>query len=537
MALEPDRIEARIARDGAVWRNTTIADQAWRAAHAYPTRVALYLEDEPDATYEALAKEALQLIAAFQAMGLVRGDTIAFQLPNWREVAAIDIAAAALGLVVTPIVPIYRDAELRFMLKDAGVKLLFIPGTFRSIDYPSMIEGLMPELPHLQRIVTVRAEQPANGSGVFVPYTHLLGEVANRETLPEIDPNSVKCRLYTSGTTGTPKAVLHSHNTLSYVQGCSERHGEIGRGDIMLMPSPVTHVTGYSSGINLCFMSEMQTALMARWDAAEAVALIQRLGITLTLGATPFLQELLAAAKAADTRLPTLRQFACGGAAVPPGLVREAQDWFDNCVVARVYGSTEVPLVSYGWRDNAEFAATTDGQLYAYDVQVLDDEGAPVVEGGEGELAASGPGMFLGYADAQQTREAHTADGYFLTGDIGRITGDGALVITDRKKDLIIRGGENLSAKEIENVLHAHPQVQEVAVVAMPHARLGEGVCAFVVPADKDQPTGDDVLSAFAESSGLARQKIPQRYEYVSSLPKTPAGKVRKDQLRARLWP
>ena len=458
MSLDPTRLTARIERDAGHWRNTTIAMEAWRALEERPDRVALYLENEPDATYAALADEALRLVTALQQLGLESGDVIAFQLPNWREVAAIDIAAAALGLVTTPIVPIYRDAELDFILRDAGAKLLFIPGQFRSIDYPEMVGRLRDGLPLLEHVVTLRDSRSSPGT---LDYQELIGvEPCAIETLSSVDPNAVKCRLYTSGTTGYPKAVLHSHNTLSYVQGCSARHGEIGRGDVMLMPSPVTHVTGYSSGINLCFMSEMQTALMERWDADQAIDIINNVGITLTLGATPFLQELLAAAKRRGDRLPGLRQFSCGGAAVPPTLVREAQDWFENCVVARVYGSTEVPLVSYGWRDNPELAATSDGQLYAFDVRVLDDNGRDMAPGADGEIAARGPGMFLGYADREQTREAHTSDGYFLTGDIGHVTEEGAVVITDRKKDLIIRGGENLSAKEIENVLHRHPGVK-----------------------------------------------------------------------------
>ena len=532
MSLDPTRLTARIERDAGHWRNTTIAMEAWRAAREHPERVALYLEHEPNATYAALADEALRLIAAFRWLGLAPGDVIAFQLPNWREVAAIDIAAAALGLVTTPIVPIYRDTELDFILKDSGAKLLFIPGQFRSIDYPEMVSRLRHDLPSLEHVVTLRDSRAIPGT---LDYQQLIeGEPCAIEDLPRVDPNAVKCRLYTSGTTGYPKAVLHSHNTLSYVQGCSARHGEIGRGDVMLMPSPVTHVTGYSSGINLCFMSEMQTALMERWDADQAIDIINNVGITLTLGATPFLQELLAAAKRRGDRLPVLRQFSCGGAAVPPSLVREAQEWFENCVVARVYGSTEVPLVSYGWRDNPELAANSDGQLYAFDVRVLDDDGHDVASGADGEIAARGPGMFLGYADLEQTREAHTSEDFFLTGDIGHVTEEGAVVITDRKKDLIIRGGENLSAKEIENVLHRHPGLKEAAVVSMPHDRLGEGVCAFIIAAGAEAPSGDE-LKAFAESQSLARQKIPERFEFVDELPRTAAGKVRKDQLRKRL--
>ena len=534
MSIDQRWLDARRLRDAGHWRNTTIAREAWAAACNRPDRVALYLEHEPDASYAALADEALRLVTGLKALGLQAGDTIAFQLPNWREVATIDIAAAALGLVTTPVVPIYRDAELRFILRDARAKLLFIPGQFRSLDYPAMIDGLRAELPQLQHVVTLRDDRALPG---MLDYAALVaGSRADPDLLPDVDPDSVKCRLYTSGTTGYPKAVLHSHNTLSYVQGCSARHGAIQRGDVMLMPSPVTHVTGYSSGINLCFMSDMQTALMERWDANQAIDIINRVGVTLTLGATPFLRELLAAAKQRNDRLPGLRQFSCGGAAVPPSLVKEAQAWFENCVVARVYGSTEVPLVSYGWRDKPELAATTDGQLYAFEVRVLDDDGVDVAPGADGEIAARGPGMFLGYADPGQTRAAHTGDGYFLTGDIGHVSDEGAVVITDRKKDLIIRGGENLSAKEIENVLHQHPGVQEAAVVSMPHERLGEGVCAFIIAAPGADLTAAE-LTDFAAGQSLARQKLPERYEFVPELPRTAAGKVRKDQLRTRLWP
>lgn len=193
-------------------------------------------------------------------------------------------------------------------------------------------------------------------------------------------------------------------------------------------------------------------------------------------------------------------------------------------------------MVSYGWRDNPRLAATTDGHLYAYEVRVLDDEGQEVPQGQDGELAARGAGMFLGYADPQQNLEAHTTDGFFLTGDIGHISSDGAVVITDRKKDIIIRGGENLSAKEIENVLHLHPGIREAAVVSMPHERLGEGVCAFLIPSDDSGSLDLDSVIEFTERHGLARQKTPERIELVTELPKTPSGKIRKDQLRKRLW-
>jgi acyl-CoA synthetase (AMP-forming)/AMP-acid ligase II len=523
----------RLARDGPVWRNTTIAREAWRKAEKQGDRVAIFLEHQPHATYAEFADEALRLIGALQELGLKVGDVVSFQLPNWREAVPLDIAAAALGLVVNPIVPIYRDAELRYILKDAKTRLFYIPESFRSIDYLGMAQNLRAELPDLDHVVTVRATNSHPG---ILRFEDLLDRPpVALASLPEIDPNSVKCRLYTSGTTGFPKAVLHTHNTLNYIQQCSIKHSGIGPEDVMVMPSPVTHITGYSSGINMSFMSESRSALMERWNADAAIDYIHAVKGTMTVGATPFLQELLDAAERRGDGLPSMRQFSCGGAAVPPQLIRRAYEVLDNCIAVRVYGSTEVPLVTYGWRDNPELAATTDGQLFAYDVKILDDDGREVPAGTDGEIAARGPAMLLGYADPEQNAEAHTDDGFFLTGDIGHLTPEGAVLITDRKKDIIIRGGENLSAKEIEDALHHHPAIREAAVVAMPHARLGEGVCAYLIPRDSvDEPTLDDI-AAFTESQGLARQKIPERIEVVADLPRTPSGKVRKDVLRNQL--
>jgi acyl-CoA synthetase len=328
---------------------------------------------------------------------------------------------------------------------------------------------------------------------------------------------------------------LHTHNTLNYVQQCSIKHSEITADDVMVMPSPVTHITGYSSGINMSFMSEARSALMARWDADTAIDYINKVNGTMTVGATPFLQELLDAAERRGDRLPSMRQFSCGGASVPPQLIRRAYEVLENCIAVRVYGSTEVPLVTYGWRDNPELAATTDGTLYAYEVKIFDDDGNEVPAGEEGEIAARGPGMLLGYADADQNREAHTEEGFFLTGDIGRVTPEGGILITDRKKDIIIRGGENLSAKEIEDALHHHTSVKEAAVVSMPHERLGEGVCAFLIlQPGSDTLTLEDIAE-FTNEQGLARQKTPQRIVIVDDLLRTPSGKVRKDVLRKQL--
>jgi acyl-CoA synthetase len=525
----------RIARDSSQWGNMTIAEGAWQKAQDTPDDVAIFMEGEPSITYAAIAEEARRLVSGLQQLGMQQGDVISFQLPNWRESVVVDIAASAMGLIVNPIIPIYRDHELRFILKDARTRLIYIPETVRSLEFPSMLASLRDELPDLEHIVTVRAAADYPG---MRRYEELVsGEPVELESLPTIDPNSVKAILYTSGTTGTPKAVMHSHNTLARVIQNSLDFWGMDGNDIMLMPSPVTHITGYGSGMVLPFVTPVKSALMHRWDAEAAVDFIELVGATASVGATPFLVELVAAARRKNTGLPSMRLFACGGAAVPPQVIAEVYEVLDNCRAFRVYGSTETPVITQGFvGDNQQqLAAETDGMIYGYEVKILDEDGRELEQGEDGEIAARGAGMMLGYADPEQNAEAHDSEGYFLTGDIGHRTADNAIIITDRKKDIIIRGGENISAKEVEDILHDHPDIREAAVVAMPHERLGEGVCAFIVPERADTGLDFAGVAQFAEQAALARQKIPQHIEIVEDLPRTASGKIRKDVLRRQI--
>jgi len=525
----------RIDRDSHLWYGQTIATAAWRKAAETPDDVAIFLEDEPAITYGAVAEEARRLITGLRALGLGEGDVISFQLPNWRESVVLDIAASGMGLIVNPIIPIYRDHELRFILRDARTRLIYIPEVVRSLEFPSMLAALQKELPDLEHIVTVRAAKEHPG---MLRYEDLVdNEPADLDSLPNIDPNSIKAILYTSGTTGSPKAVLHSHNTLTRVIHNSLEFWSLDERDVMLMPSPVTHITGYGSGMVLPFVTPVKSALMARWDADAAVEFIDRVGATASVGATPFLVELVDAAQRAGSGLPSMRLFACGGAAVPPQVVNRAWEALDHCKAFRVYGSTEAPIITLGFVTDAQqqLAAETDGKISGYEVKILDEEGRELGIGEDGEIAARGAGMMLGYADPEQNAAAHDDQGFFLTGDIGQRTADDAILITDRKKDIIIRGGENISAKEVEDVLHDHPGIREAAVVAMPHERLGEGVCAFLVPESADDTLSFVEVANFAHDAGLARQKIPQHVEFVDDLPRTASGKVRKDSLRRQI--
>jgi len=509
------------------WRDQTLADMAV-ARVAEDADFIAYVAGDTRFTRAQIWAEAQALAAAMAALGLQPGDVISFLTPNWVEAAVINLAAAASGLIINPIVHIYRDAEVGQMLADCGAKLLFIASEFRGYDYAAMAARLRSGLPDLAHIVVVRGVHDG-----MLAYDELLARGRSLAfTRPKVDPRGVKLLLYTSGTTGKPKAVLHSHNSLTRAVDESARHWRIRAGDAMIMPSPVTHVSGYSNGLETPWICGARTILMKSWNAEAALTLIEQHEVVGTVAATPFLTELANAARVAGKTLPSFRFFACGGAAVPDEVIPAANAAFAHAHAFRVFGSSEVPLVTLGYpaADDTHLAATTDGAIIDYDVRIVDDEDRDVAAGAEGEILARGPAMFMGYADPSQTAESITTDGYFRTGDIGRITPEGALQITGRKKDLIIRGGENISAKEIEDVLSAHPDVREAAVVAMPHARLGEGVCAYIIGS-----AAPENLIAHVAASGLAKQKTPEHFEFVTDFPRTASGKIRKDILRAEI--
>ncbi len=522
------------------WKGQTLAGSAAHWANKAPA-TPVVIDDVAMLTFADLHNRGLQLAAALRSNGVKRGDVISFQLPNWHETLVINLAASLGGFVCNPIVPIYRDAEVGYILKHSRTRVFFIPGHFRSIDYLAMVERLRPDLPELQTVVVLR-EDANSGRAGYEAYGELLAsqQAEDRTTLaasfPPVDPNAIKLLLYTSGTTGEPKGVLHSHNTIAAEVEAASAFWGLGASDVVLMPSPVTHITGYLYALEMPVSVGMKVVLMERWQASDAIDLIERHGCSFTIAATPFLVELCAEAEKRGVLLPSLRCFASGGAPVPPEVVRRASTALPECLIFRVYGSSEAPTVSLGVRqgDDPDLGATTDGAIANHDARIIDQvTGEFAAMGREGEIVTRGPEMMLGYTKPEYTEESFDAHGYFHTGDLGLISADGYITVTGRKKDLIIRGGENISPKEIEDLLHEHPSVQEAAVVAMPHARLGEAPCAYVV---LRLGTSFDIeaMVTFLEQARLARQKFPVHLFFVDSLPCTASGKVLKHVLRDR---
>lgn len=510
------------------WPDRTVADFARERVAAHPERIHIF-DGELQLSCGTLYRYALRLAGYFVRIGLRPGDVISFQLPNWWETSVIDLAAAMTGVVTNPIVPINRDAEVSYMLGESRSKLMFLPGVFRKYDYVAMLKRITPGLSSVPGIITVR-----DSSGQHTDLDALLTSSEPLDAPFSTDPNAVKLLMYTSGTTGRPKGVLHSHNSFHADSIKMKPAMRLHDDDVIFCPSPVTHISGYLWALNMPWCGNMPAVLLDVWNAERAFDLIERHQCAFMVGATPFLQDLVAVSHQRGIGLASLKSYLCGGASVPPSLIYDAAERFPNCIPWRTFGATEVPTMTGppASRADLRLAAETDGRLNRAEVKIVDlVSGVPVEAGGEGEILAREPSMAIGYARVEDNDGAYDEDGYFRMGDIGRLVDGDHLICTGRKKDLIIRAGENISAKEIEDVLYRSEKVAEVAVVSMPSRKTSEAICAFIVTRDGHTIDLPEV-AALVREAGLARQKTPEHVELVDELPKTPSGKVRKDQLR-----
>jgi cyclohexanecarboxylate-CoA ligase len=517
-------------RARGLWRDETVESYLDRWATRRPDRTAM-VDGEGRCTWAELARRVERVAHGLAAHGVEPGRTIACQLPNWSEFVVVLLAAARLGAVANPIPPIYRASELRFILNHLQAVALVIPGVFRGFDHAAMVAALRPEVPTLERVFVARGA-PGPGMLPFSLLTEIAWEArAHRRSLPGTAPDDVHEVIFTSGTTGEPKGVMHTPNTvLANVWPVIERLDLSGR-DVVLMASTFAHQTGYLFGYCATLALGATGVWLDVWSAERAARLVERERVTFTMGATPFLRDLTYVAGHHD--FSSFRVFISAGAPIPRSLVGDARARL-GCTISPGWGMTENGLVTcVGPRDPEEKRVATDGSpARGMELAILDAGGRPAPADTEGDLVVRGASQFVGYAGRPElTRECHTADGWFRTGDRGRIDPDGFLTITGRTKDLVIRGGENIPVAEVENVLFTHPKVAGVAVVAMPDARLGERACAFVVPRPGTAPTLAELV-AFLDAHQLARQKFPERLELIDEFPMTPSGKVQKYRLR-----
>jgi cyclohexanecarboxylate-CoA ligase len=482
-----------------------------RVAGADPGRVQV-IDAEREVTGAALLSAVAADQAGLRAAGASRGDVVCVQLPNWWEAVSLAHAVWGMGAVLCPVPVNYRVAEIAAILAATRVAAFVAPAQYRGVAHQPMVAEAMVRSQVQIPVLTVRSPGAVTG-----------GRPAGGAPELAADPDEVCLLMFTSGTTGRPKGVLHSHRTLlADARSICDLYRM--RQERVYMPSPVGHVTGLVYGMLMPLLMDGMCVLQAEWDPADGVDLIERHGCTVCVGATPFLRG-LTDHYVERAQPSSLRAFICGGADVPPSLVHEAERSMGT-TVARAYGLTEMPTVTCGGPDDpAAVRADTDGRLTGSSQARL---ASPM--DGVGELEVRGPELCLGYLDPADTAAAFTTDGWFKTGDLARLGPGQTVTIVGRAKDIVVRGGENISMKEIEDYLAALPQVAEVAIVGVPDEVLGERACAFVVARDGSPSLKD--LSGYLISLGIARHKLPEHLLVVDTLPRTPSGKIQKFLLR-----
>jgi acyl-CoA synthetase (AMP-forming)/AMP-acid ligase II len=526
--LHPTRTITEDFEEQGLWQGETLSAVLDRAIARDAGHLAL-VDGRTRLTYGELGAAVDRMVAHLTEIGVGPGDVVLAQLPNWWEAVALLHAVARVGAVINPVVTIYREAELGFIVAQAAPKAIVVPEVFRGYDHLAMIQRVLADRPGADRpaVLVARPERPLPPD---VAGTLPSAETGDRpETTPDRSaPNDVLLLLYTSGTTAAPKGVLHNHQTLIYECRSIAQLFDLRGGEPVFMPSPLTHITGLLYGLILPPLLGSVCVLMDVWEPDAAVALIEEHGCEFSVAATPFLSGLTAVYEKQGTA-SALRQFGCGGADVPPELIRRATDVLRANVV-RLYGSSEMPTFS-GARttDDLRAKAETDG----FPIGPVEGRVVDAVYG-VGELLVRGPELFLGYLDPALNEDSFTADGYFRTGDLAAFDSEGFVTIKGRIKDIIIRNGEKISAREIEDMLYQHPAVVDAAIVGVPDPELGERACAVVVPELSSRPTLAE-LCEFLAGFHVAKQKLPEDLELVDELPRNAAGKVQKFLLRERL--
>jgi len=482
-----------------------------------------------------LDRESGRWAALLQELGVAPGEPVAYQLPNVLEFVAISLGVLSIGAVCEPLMPIFREHELEFMLRESGARVLIVPREFRGHDHVAMARRLRDAVPSLEHVVALddvlaqraaRDEDAPDYGGSFGVGLPVAG----------VAPDMTAQLLFTSGSTGEPKGVLQTHAALNEAAAMHINHFGLTADDVIYIPSPLAHQTGFLYGMWIALMLGAPQVVQTVWDAEVGFEAMRRTGVTFVQAATPFLADLVRVACDRGEKLEALRVFVATGAAIPRELARSGRAAL-GAEVGGAFGTTESCLgAAFVPGQDPEFAWSADGRaLDGITLRVVDDDGHELPAGAEGNFEVLTPTLFLGYLNRPElTAEAITADGYYRTGDLARIDADGYLRITGRVKDVINRGGEKVPVVEVEQLLYTHPAVREVAIVAMPDARLGERACAFVV-LEPDAELDFAQMQRHLDAGRLAKPYWPERLEIVAELPHTPSGKIQKFVLRDRL--
>ena len=517
-------------RQQGLWGDASLADYWQQTARAMPDKIAVVDNHGASYTYSALDHAASCLANWMLAKGIESGDRIAFQLPGWCEFTVIYLACLKIGAVSVPLLPSWREAELVWVLNKCQAKMFFAPTLFKQTRPVDLILPLQNQLPQLQQIVGVDKLAPATSS---LSLSQIIADNTPLTTAITTHGDELAAVLFTSGTEGLPKGVMLTHNNILASERAYCARLNLTWQDVFMMPAPLGHATGFLHGVTAPFLIGARSVLLDIFTPDACLALLEQQRCTCMLGATPFVYDLLNLLEKQPADLSALRFFLCGGTTIPKKVARECQQ--RGIKLLSVYGSTESsPHAVVNLDDPLPRFMHTDGYAAAgVEIKVVDDARKTLPPGCEGEEASRGPNVFMGYFDEPElTARALDEEGWYYSGDLCRMDEAGYIKITGRKKDIIVRGGENISSREVEDILLQHPKIHDACVVAMPDERLGERSCAYVVLKAPHHSLSLEEVVAFFSRKRVAKYKYPEHIVVIEKLPRTTSGKIQKFLLR-----
>lgn len=517
-------------RQQGLWGDASLADYWQQTARAMPDKIAVVDNHGASYTYSALDHAASCLANWMLAKGIESGDRIAFQLPGWCEFTVIYLACLKIGAVSVPLLPSWREAELVWVLNKCQAKMFFAPTLFKQTRPVDLILPLQNQLPQLQQIVGVDKLAPATSS---LSLSQIIADNTSLTTAITTHGDELAAVLFTSGTEGLPKGVMLTHNNILASERAYCARLNLTWQDVFMMPAPLGHATGFLHGVTAPFLIGARSVLLDIFTPDACLALLEQQRCTCMLGATPFVYDLLNVLEKQPADLSALRFFLCGGTTIPKKVAREYQQ--RGIKLLSVYGSTESsPHAVVNLDDPLSRFMHTDGYAAAgVEIKVVDDARKTLPPGCEGEEASRGPNVFMGYFDEPElTARALDEEGWYYSGDLCRMDEAGYIKITGRKKDIIVRGGENISSREVEDILLQHPKIHDACVVAMSDERLGERSCAYVVLKAPHHSLSLEEVVAFFSRKRVAKYKYPEHIVVIEKLPRTTSGKIQKFLLR-----
>lgn len=517
-------------RQQGLWGDASLADYWQQTARAMPDKIAVVDNHGASYTYSALDHAASCLANWMLAKGIESGDRIAFQLPGWCEFTVIYLACLKIGAVSVPLLPSWREAELVWVLNKCQAKMFFAPTLFKQTRPVDLILPLQNQLPQLQQIVGVDKLAPATSA---LSLSQIIADNTPLTTAITVHGDELAAVLFTSGTEGLPKGVMLTHNNILASERAYCARLNLTWQDVFMMPAPLGHATGFLHGVTAPFLIGARSVLLDIFTPDACLALLEQQRCTCMLGATPFVYDLLNVLEKQPADLSALRFFLCGGTTIPKKVARECQQL--GIKLLSVYGSTESsPHAVVNLDDPLSRFMHTDGYAAAgVEIKVVDDARKTLPPGCEGEEASRGPNVFMGYFDEPElTARALDEEGWYYSGDLCRMDEAGYIKITGRKKDIIVRGGENISSREVEDILLQHPKIHDACVVAMSDERLGERSCAYVVLKAPHHSLSLEEVVAFFSRKRVAKYKYPEHIVVIEKLPRTASGKIQKFLLR-----